>query len=151
MPGIAGAELKAYNQLLMENDEVYRSAITRLGLSEAAFWILYALRADGDGEDGLTQAQICEMYSLPRQTANSALKGLEAVGLVAQTAGSDRRRKHLRLTTAGVELARRTADRLIEAENATFAGLTPETQRALLTSLRSYTDLLRENLKELQK
>ena len=41
-----GKRLSEYNNILKENDNLYRGVAKRLGLPECAFWILYTLRAD---------------------------------------------------------------------------------------------------------
>ena len=62
----------------------------------------------------------------------------------------DRRRKQVCLTAQGEALARRTADRVMQMEEAAAAGLTAEEQAEFLRLFQKYTDLLKHNLTELQ-
>lgn len=147
---LAGNGLAAYNSLMRENDDIYRTAIRTLGLPDGAMWILYALRADGRDGIELTQSEICHILYQPKQTTNSALKKLEGAGYLELRAGPDRRSKYVRLTPAGEALARQTADRLIEAENRSFSQLTEQEQETFLRLFRKLTDLFRETAETLE-
>ena len=71
-----------YNRLLKACDMLYHSIAVQLGMSDCAFWILYAVQA----ADGLCkQSDICENISMSRQTVNSALKKLEKDGFLTLT------------------------------------------------------------------
>lgn len=142
---IAGKRLREYNRLFWESDGIYRQAIRDLGLTETVFWIFYALRADGEGSERLTQSEIGRILFLPKQTLNSALKKLKGAGMVEMLDGADRRSKYILLTPKGKELAHRTVDRLIEVENATFAQLSEAEQEALLGTMRLFTERLGVN------
>ena len=76
--------LLEYNTLLKDNDNIYRGAARRLGISDCALWILYSLRAECQP---LTQKQLCLLMYLPKQTVNSALKAMEAEGYTEFTIG----------------------------------------------------------------
>ena len=143
----ASRMLKEYNTIFKENEKVYRDAIRLVGLADTAFWILYALR-DADGP--LTQRDIININFLPPQTVNSALKKLQTEGYVVLRGTDDRRRKQVCLTAQGEALARRTADRVMQMEEAAAAGLTAEEQAEFLRLFQKYTDLLKHNLTELQ-
>ncbi len=144
-----GSRLSEWNALLREEDDIYRAAIRDLGMPDGAFWILYALRADGrDGEE-LTQSEICQILYQSKQTTNSALKKLEAAGYLELCAGIDRRSKRIHLTEAGWDLAARTADRLIAAEKRAFFQMTGEEQDTLLRLSKKFNCLLRQNTKGL--
>lgn len=146
-----GEQLAAYNRVLKENNDIYREAVKALGLHDGAFWILYALRADGVDGAELTQKEICDILCLPKQTTNSALKKLEAAGYLELRAGKDRRRKYVRLTQVGQTLAQRTADRLIAAENRSISRLTEEERDAMIGVLRKFNSILRESTADLGK
>lgn len=119
---MTGGELRrcvaAYNTLYKEMDEVYRAMARRFGLSECAFWVMYALR-ESDGPH--TQTSVSEALSLPRQTVNSALKSMREAGLIELgSVEGNRKNKCVLLTKAGEELAVRTVDRVLEAESRAF-------------------------------
>ena len=119
--------VKEYNALVKACDDIYRAQARHMGLSESVLWTLYVLRLD---DQAPTQAQLVEALYLPKQTINSALKKMEAQGLVKLEAEGVRKRIYL--TPAGRDLCARTADRIIAAEQAAFAALSPEEQDRLL-------------------
>lgn len=138
--------LSKFNNIIKESDEIYRNAAKLVGLSDCAFWILYALRTD---ENPLTQKEICYATYQPKQTVNSALKKLEADGYVELFSADDRRSKQVRLTKRGLSLAQRTVDKVILQEQNALSELSPEEQDAFLQLFRKYTDLLNANIQTL--
>ena len=75
------ARLKQYNDITKENDELYREAAKKFGLSVCEFWILYFLRVEYAKP---MQSEICSSFYLPKQSIHSALKKLEADGISAE-------------------------------------------------------------------
>ena len=117
MKSYSSNEMKRFNHLLQEIDAVYHEMSRRLGLSDSAMIILYTICDLGDG---CALRDLCRVCGLPKQTVNSALRRLEAEGVVClEEAGA--RHKNVRLTKEGERLAERTAGRILEAENAVFA------------------------------
>jgi DNA-binding PadR family transcriptional regulator len=70
------------------------------------------------------------------------LKSLEAEGCLTLSAGEDRRTRVITLTEKGADLARRTADRIIQAEQAAFQAMEPEEAEAFLRLFKQYVDHL---------
>ena len=99
--------LSAYNDLIKENDGIYRALFKRLGLSPCTFWIMYTLREE---RSVTTQTGICEILHEPKQTVNSALKNLEAEGFITLSYGQDRRSKCVSLTEKGVNAAEKLTE-----------------------------------------
>ena len=82
--------------LYRESDKLYYELARDCGLSETAYWIMYALEVSGGS---VTQRQIASDFSYSKQTVNSALKTLEARGLVELAPDEgDRRAKLVSLT-----------------------------------------------------
>ena len=123
--------------LYRESDKLYYEFARGCGLSETAYWILYAVEVSGGA---VTQSEIADAYSYSRQTVNSALKALEAKGLVelAPVAGA-RRAKVISLTESGRAFADERIRPAIEAEDRAFASLAPEERAELLRLVRAYT------------
>lgn len=140
--------LTEYNNALKENDDIYRIVAKTFGLSECIFWILYVLRME---KTELTQSGICQYLYEPKQTVNSALKKLEADGLIALVSGKDKRCKYIRLTERGSLLAGKTADRVIQAEGRAFSGLSAEEREMLIDLLNKYNGLLKEEITSIEK
>lgn len=138
--------LSKFNSIIKENNEIYRNAAKLVGLGDCAFWILYALRSDGNT---LTQKEICYATYQPKQTVNSALKKLKTDGYVELFSANDRRCKQVRLTEKGLSLAEKTVDKVILQEQNALSQLTLEEQEAFLCLFRKYTDLLNANIQTL--
>lgn len=135
--------LAAYNELYKEQDELYRAAARGFGLSDCAFWVLYALR---EADRPLTQSDVCAAVYQPKQTVHSALKKLMAEGYLQLTEGRDRRSKHLVLTEQGEALIRRTVDPVMAAETAAMNTMTETEQTQFLALCRRYNAALRQYL-----
>ena len=117
MKSYSSNEMRRYNHLLREMDAVYHEMSRRLGLSDSAMIVLYTICEHGDG---CPLREICRLCGLPKQTVNSALRRLEADGVVCLEE-ADARHKNVLLTEEGKRLAERTAVRILETENAIFA------------------------------
>lgn len=141
-------KLMEYNEIIKENDEIYRHLAKRFGMSECTFWILYSLRT---APAPLTQSELCKLLYEPKQTVNSSLKKLETEGYLTLTPGSDRRSKVIALTKKGFALAKGSADTVISAEEHAMLSL-DETEQALFLSLfRKYTDAFKIQIKEMNE
>lgn len=93
---------------------LYRAVARALGLSESAMWVLYF--ADTSRKP-LSQQEIVEATTLPKQTVNSAISSLMRKGLVSlEAVPGTRNRKNVLLTEEGDRLAARTVRRLRVAE-----------------------------------
>lgn len=105
--------MKRYNYLLGELNAVYHEMSLKLGLSDSAMIILYTICDQGKR---CPLQDICRYSGLSKQTVNSALRKLEAEGVIyLVSAGS--RNKTVCLTEKGMGLAERTVKRIMQAEN----------------------------------
>lgn len=135
--------LAAYNELYKEQDDLYRAAARGFGLSDCAFWVLYALR---EAERPMTQSDVCAAVYQPKQTVHSALKKLIGEGCLRLAEGRDRRSKYLVLTERGETLVRRTVDPVMAAETAAMDTLTEAERTQFLSLCRRYNTALRQYL-----
>lgn len=135
--------LAAYNELYREQDDLYRAAARGFGLSDCAFWVLYALR---EAERPMTQSDVCAAVYQPKQTVHSALKKLIGEGCLRLAEGRDRRSKYLVLTERGEALVRRTVDPVMAAETAAMDTLTEAERTQFLSLCRRYNTALRQYL-----
>lgn len=111
------------------------------GLPDCAFWLLYTLRSE---EAPLTQTQLSEQLSLPKQTVNSALKKLVEEGVLRlEAADGNLKNKRVCLTEAGEAFLRRTVDRVFGVESAAAARLTEEERSALVALSQKLLDAFR--------
>ena len=135
--------LAAYNELYKEQDDLYRAAARGFGLSDCAFWVLYALR---EAERPMTQSDVCAAVYQPKQTVHSALKKLIGEGCLRLAEGRDRRSKYLVLTERGEALVHRTVDPVMAAETAAMDTLTEAERTQFLSLCRRYNTALRQYL-----
>lgn len=136
----ASKELKRQNYLLGEIEAAYHEIHRKLEMSDSAMLILYAICDQGDS---CLLRDICRQFGISKQTVNSALRKLEAEGMVYLEA-ADAKNKRVCLTEQGKLLADRTARRIIEVENDIFAGWTEEDVESYLTLTERYLRDLKE-------
>lgn len=140
-------ELKRYNYLFGETGAAYHEMYLKLGLADSAIAILYSILESGDC---CLLQHICRYTGLSKQTINSAIRKLEAEGVVyLEAAGS--RNKMVCLTEAGKCLAEKTAGRVLEAENEIFASWTREDVEKYLELTETYMLALREKARNMRE
>lgn len=135
-----------FNALWKEQNEIYRSAAKHFGLSESVMWILYFLCEGGGCR---TQRDICSSMIQPKQTTNSAIKQMEKRGLITMADGEDRRVRTVKLTPSGMQLAQKTAEFVIKAENRSMESLTESEQKQLITLLSKFNSTLKKEMGDL--
>ena len=102
------------NRQFNECNALYHAAAQRCGLSDAAFWTLYALVTSCEP---LTQNRIAADWGIPKQTLNSAVAAMVKKGLLALCPGKGAHSgKIVTLTAEGRALAERTVVPVIAAE-----------------------------------
>ena len=77
--------LEITNRQFNECNALYHAAAQRCGLSDAAFWTLYALVTSCEP---LTQNRIAMDWGIPKQTLNSAVAAMVKKGLVELCPGA---------------------------------------------------------------
>ena len=101
----ARALLDKTNRQFNECNALYHAAAQRCGLSDAAFWTLYALVTSCEP---LTQNRIAADWGIPKQTLNSAVAAMVKKGLLALCPGKGAHSgKIVTLTAEGRALAER--------------------------------------------
>ena len=132
---------KSNDRIYNENTLLYHRLARACGLRDCAFWLLYTLRSE---EAPLTQTQLSEQLSLPKQTVNSALKKLVEEGVLRlEAADGNLKNKRVCLTEAGEAFLRRTVDRVFGVESAAAARLTEEERSALVALSQKLLDAFR--------
>lgn len=134
--------LKRLNCLLSEMDAAYHEAAQRQGQNDSTSRILYEL-----GSPASLRA-VCESTGLSKQTVNSALRKLEADGIL-YLEPSGARSKRVCLTEAGLRVADATAGRLIRLENSIFDEWPAEDVQQYLGLMERYLQAFRCKLPEL--
>lgn len=135
-----------YNRIFKDTDKIYHNFAKSYGLSDCAFWILYLLR---ETDTQYTQAEICNMLSLPRQTVNSALKNLQSEGYISLTpVENNKKSKILVLTEKGEGLAKNSADMVLKAEIKVLRQFSENELQLFLLLSEKYAVLLRKEYEE---
>lgn len=135
-----------YNRIFKDTDKIYHNFAKSYGLSDCAFWILYLLR---ETDTQYTQAEICNMLSLPRQTVNSALKNLQSEGYISLTpVENNKKSKILVLTEKGEVLAKNSADMVLKAEIKVLRQFSENELQLFLSLSEKYAVLLRKEYEE---
>lgn len=138
--------MKRFNYLLGELDAVYHEMSLKLGLTDSAMIVLYTICDQGDG---CPLQNICRYSGLSKQTVNSALRRLEAEGILyLESAGS--RNKNVCLTEAGTVLAERTAGRILQAENEIFASWPESDTEKYLKLTENFLTALKEKAEQMK-
>lgn len=135
--------MKRYNYLYGEMDAVYHEMSLKAGLSDSAMRILYAICDQGDR---CLLQNICRYSGLSKQTINSALRKMEAEGvLYLEPAGA--KNKNVCLTEAGKLLTARTAGRIYEIENDIMEAWPEEDVQTYLELTERFLHALQDNAK----
>lgn len=134
------ARLRRFYALWRENNDIYAEWAQARGLSYFELLVILSLV---EGEK--TQRQICDQWTLPKQTVHSILRAFQRQGWVTlEPMEADRRNKAVRLTPAGREKALPLWAELTEHEHRVWRALGEETCRALEDGLERYAALFRE-------
>ncbi len=128
-------ELEKWNMLVKKQDEFYHQCAKKSGLSDAQFWVLYALC---EAKEALCQNTFCENWCYSKQTVSAAVAGLEKAGLVYLTyAEGSRKQKNLYLTKEGEDFCNKNIRTLQEVEEKVLMSLT-EQERTKFFELLGY-------------
>lgn len=142
---IAHSSVQRVNLLTSEIDAAYHDAALRLGLTDSALLILYAVCSRGES---CMLSDIMRMSGVSKQTANSALRKLEADGII-YLESSGGRRKNVCLTDNGKRLAERTVLPLIAIENEVFDSWSADERNTYLALMQRYLTDFKEKIKRL--
>lgn len=137
---------KEFNQILGNINAAYHEVCVKLGISDSEFDILYILCDLGDG---CNQSAIYKNSGLGKTTINSAIKKMEKKGYIRIEQGTGRNTL-VYLTEMGKELSAKTAERIIEIENAIFHSWSKEEQNIFVELNKKYLEEFNESVKEME-
>ncbi len=133
-----------FNRLYRELDEIYHKYAKEHGLSDSALWILYSLV---ESNTRMTQKDMCRLWHRPPQTINSALKRLEAQGMLRLIPAADSQKtKEIVLTDSGRDLVSRIILPVFQAETRALRCMSIEERTLLLSMTAKYVDHLKEEI-----
>lgn len=137
-------QLETMNQQMKELAGIYHQAAVGLGISDNEFWVWYTLLVMGEE---YSQQDICDLWSLPKQTVNSVVANLVKKQYVTlEMVPGTRNRKLLRLTKAGRCYGEAVVRPVFEAEYRTVSRLSEQERRLCISLLGKYIGYLKEEL-----
>ena len=145
MKKILNEQLRKFNYLVGEIGEAYHAAALKLGLSDSAMSVMYTLLGEGGA---CRLSNICRLTGVSKQTVNSALRKLEADGIIRLNA-VDGKQKSAELTEKGAELADATVAKLIAAENRIFGAWSERERSEYLRLTRFFLDEMKKEINNL--
>lgn len=133
-----------FDVLFKEVDRLYADLARGCGLSDCAYWVMYALEAEGGVA---TQRVLVGRLGYTKQTINSAVRSLARRGLVSLgfSEGS-RLSKDVALTEEGRAFVRERVRPAMDAEVRAFATLSAADQGELLRLATAYAGAVREQV-----
>ena len=138
------SHMKRFNYLNQEIETAYHKAAFKLGISDSAMQILYALLSF----DGSCSIGDIITFGTSKQTINSALRKLEKDGNIILEK-MDGRKKSVSLTDKGQALAEKTALKIIEIENGIFEQWSEEDLDNYMRLTAMYCKMLKEKTENL--
>ncbi|HBA63074.1 MAG TPA: MarR family transcriptional regulator [Lachnospiraceae bacterium] len=145
MMGYVAAEMKRFNYLTSEIDAAYHEAALKLGLTDSAMMVLYAIC--NHGED-CPLNDIIHLSGASKQTVNSALRKLENMDVIYLENYSGRK-KNVCLTDKGKVLVKDTVLRIIEIENSIFDSWTEEERNIYISLTEKYLSSFKEKIRDI--
>ena len=139
-----GVWTRSFDRLYRRTDQLYYEMARDCGIPESAYWVMYAIHVCG-GE--VTVRDLAREWCYSRQTVNSALRALEARGLV-ETSFCEGGRKAKRVTLSE-EGARFVAEQIVpanKAERRAFGALSTSEQQEMLRLVRKYVEAVESEL-----
>lgn len=137
-------QLEIMNQQAKELASLYHDAAGKSGVSENEFWIWYALLILG-GE--YSQQDICDLWSLPKQTVNTIISNLTKKGFVSlETVPDTRNKKMVHLTDAGRSYGESIVMPVYQSEVHAIEQLPEQEVQTYISLLGEYITLLKNEL-----
>ncbi|GFI62374.1 hypothetical protein IMSAG049_01556 [Clostridiales bacterium] len=143
MKSIKPDKLREFEKIYKELDYLYHEVALKAGISDSVHLVLYTI-CENNGS--CMQKDICEAYSISKQTINSAVRKLEKEGYIVlkSTGGRD---KFISLTELGEKLAEKVVVPVMEMEVNAIKELSADEMEQLLKLSRKFVDSFRKHLK----
>lgn len=138
-------EIHRINYVTAELDSLYHASSRKLGITDSVSMVLYAIY-DAGGECPLSD--IYKRSGISKQTINSAIRGLEADGILYLEQYRGKAKKAV-LTEKGKAYVQKTAARLYQAEMDAFHTWTEEEIDTYIRLMEKYAACFREQIENL--
>lgn len=139
-------QLKMLSMQVRELVSVYHTVANRSGISDNEFWVWYALLYV---EGNLSQQDICDKWSLPKQTVNTIIANMTKSGFVSlEQLPGFRNRKNICLSESGRKYGENIVRQIYEAERNTLSRLSEQERQTCTRLMEKYIALLKEEIHE---
>lgn len=137
-------QIELINKQIKELVGVYRDTVRDWDISESEFWVWYTL-VTIEGE--FSQQDICNMWSLPKQTVNTIVSQMKRKKFARLEATfRARNRKIIYLTEEGKRYGERIIAPITDAEERSFEQISCEELIPVTNTLGKYITILKKEL-----
>lgn len=138
-----------FNQAHKKMNVLYHDYAKSIGLSDAAFWLLYSVYEHGKP---CTQKDLCQAWFYAPQTINSAIKTMEKQGYISlEFLPDNRKNKQIVFTEKGESFVKEKIAPLVQAEERSFERLEEQEREQLLAITQKHIKLLEEELNRIEQ
>lgn len=138
-------QLQVLNRLYKESEHVYSRLASKLGMTDTAFWVLYAIT---HAEGPMTQNDLCGGFFFPVQTIHSAISKLRRDGLLElQVIPGTKNRKAIILTEKGKAFAAATISKADEIGKNALLCFSAEERKLYLSLFKRHIEYLKSEEK----
>lgn len=135
-------DIHRLNYLTSEMDALYHHASVKLGISDSVSIVLYTILDMGEN---CLLSDIYKKSGISKQTVNSAVRSLEADGILYLEQHTGRSKKIV-LTEKGRHFTQQTVAKLVDAEIRAFDTWTEEEINTYVALMEKYTECLRQQI-----
>lgn len=139
-------EIHQINYLTSEMEALYHQASLKLGITDSVSIVLYTIYDTGEN---CLLSDIYKKSGISKQTVNSAIRGLEADGILYLEQYTGKAKKIV-LTEKGKEYVNQTVAKLYKAEVQAFESWSSEEINTYIRLMEKYADCFRKQIGALQ-
>lgn len=141
MNDLVNSDLEQINRQIKELLGLYRTFAGSAAISENEFWIWYTLMTSSES---YSQQEVCELCSMPKQTANTIINHMAQKGYVSlETVPGSRNRKHIHVLGLGRIYGDRIITPVHQAERRAMSSIAQEDRQNCIATLDQYIHSLR--------
>lgn len=138
-----------FNQIHKKMNVIYHNHAKSLGLSDAAFWILYSVYEYGRP---CTQRDLCQSWFYAPQTINSAIKAMQEQGYITlNLVPESKKNKQILFTEQGKAFVDANIVPLVQAEKRSFERLEHAERELLLEIAQKHIQILEEEINKIEQ
>lgn len=137
-------QIDRFNRYFKESDLLYHKAAVSFGLSDTAFWLLYALN---EADKPCSQNDLCGEWSFSKQTVNSAVTSLIKKGYIClKNIPGNGKKKFIFFTDEGKNFLENTIKPICKAEEKVFEKMSAEEREFLLNLMGRQLEFAKDEI-----